>query len=369
MEKMERNDSQVPIKKLDDLRKEISDIDIRIIKLLEKRAQLVKDVGAVKRSKKLSFYSPDRETKIYEIIEQNASGDFPVKSLKTIFREIMSASIKLEEPLVISYLGPEATFTHEAAIERFGLSLHYMPEESIEDVFMDVEAERADFGVVPIENSIEGVVNYTLDMFVNSSVKIVSEIIIDINHNLLSKSDSLERIRSIYSHPNALGQCKSWIKKHLPNVSLFETTSTAKAAKIAEKDETVAAIASSAAAKIYSLNILARGIEDKNNNITRFLVIGNKIPKKSGSDKTSFMFTIKDRVGALYQILEPFYRNSINLTRIESRPSKQKSWSYIFYVDVDGHTDDRKVRESLKEIEKFTVFLKILGSYPKSQRS
>ncbi len=368
MEKMEKYDDAVPIDTLEVLRKDISDIDVKIIKLLEKRAELVKRVGAIKRNEKLPFYSPDRETKIYKMIEENATGYFPIKSLKTIFREIMSASIKLEEPLVISYLGPEATFTHEAAIERFGLSLHYIPEESIEDVFMDVEAERADFGVVPIENSIEGVVNYTLDMFVNSSVKIVSEIIIDIKHNLLSKSDNLEDIKAIYSHPNALGQCKSWIKKHLPNVVLFETSSTAKAAKIAEKDESVAAIASSAAASIYSLNILAQGIEDKINNITRFLVIGKEIPKKSGSDKTSFMFTIKDKVGALYQILEPFYKREINLTRIESRPSRQKNWSYIFYVDIEGHISDKKVQEALKDIEKYTVFLKILGSYPKSER-
>jgi len=369
MEKMERDDNKVSVEKLDTIRKNISDIDKEIIKLLEKRAELVKEVGAIKRSRKMPFYSPDRETKIYKMIEENARGTFPTKSLKTIFREIMSASIKLEEPLVISYLGPEATFTHEAAIKRFGLSLHYIPEESIEDVFMDVEAERADFGVVPIENSIEGVVNYTLDMFVNSSVKIVSEIIIDIKHNLLSKSNSLDKVKAIHSHPNALGQCKSWIKKHLPNVMLFETTSTAKAAKIAEKDPSVAAIASSAAADIYSLNVLAKGIEDKTNNITRFLVIGSDIPQKSGNDKTSFMFTIKDKVGALYQILEPFYRNSINLTRIESRPSKQKNWSYIFYVDIDGHINDKLVQESLKEIEKFTVLLKILGSYPKGART
>ncbi len=366
---MERNDNPVSVEELDKIRKKISDIDLKIIEMLEDRALLVKDVGKIKRNKNIPFYSPDRETKIYEMIEKNAKGEFPVKSLKTIFREIMSASIRLEEPLVISYLGPEATFTHQAAIERFGLSLHYTPEESIEDVFMDVEQERADFGVVPIENSIEGVVNYTLDMFVNSSVKIVSEIIIDIKHNLLSKSERLEQIKTIYSHPNALGQCKSWIKKHLPNVALFETTSTAKAAKIAEKDATVAAIASLAASDIYALNVLARGIEDKSNNITRFLVIGKEIPKKSGNDKTSFMFTIKDKVGALYQILEPFYKNSINLTRIESRPSKQKNWSYIFYVDIDGHLEDEKIQTSLKEIEKFTVLLKILGSYPKNSRS
>ncbi len=365
---MEKNDNSVSVK-IDEIRKQISDIDKKIIELLEKRADLVKEVGDLKRRYRLPFYSPDREKKIYKMIEENASGNFPLKSLKNIFREIMSASIKLEEPLTISYLGPEATFTHQAAIERFGLSLHYIPEESIEDVFMDVEQDRADFGVVPIENSIEGVVHYTLDMFVSSSVKIVSEIYIDIKHNLLSKAQSLEEIKAIYSHPNALGQCKGWLKKHLPNVPLYETVSTARAAKIAEKDKEVAAIASLAASEIYGLNVLASGIEDKTNNTTRFLVIGKHIPKPTGNDKTSFMFSIKDRVGALYEILAPFYKNRINLTRIESRPSRQKSWSYIFYVDVEGHIEDEKLKNALKEVEKLTVFLKILGSYPRAQQN
>ena len=364
---MAQNDNAVSIK-LDELRKKISNIDGKIIELLDKRAKLVREVGDIKRTHNLPFYSPDRETKIYEMIDKKAQGVFPRKSLRFIFREIMSASIRLEEPLTISYLGPEATFTHQAAIERFGLSLHYIAEESIEDVFMDVENERADFGVVPIENSIEGVVNYTLDMFVNSSVKIVSEILIDIKHNLLSKARSLEEIKAVYSHPNAIGQCKGWLKKHLPNVPVYETVSTAKAAKIAEKDPKTAAIASLAASEIYSLNVLARGIEDKTNNTTRFLVIGKTIPKKTGRDKTSFMFTIKDKVGALYEILSPFYEKRINLTRIESRPSRQKSWSYIFYVDVEGHIEDEKLKEALKEVEKLTVFLKILGSYPKDAR-
>jgi len=365
---MEKNDNAISIK-LNSLREQITDIDKKIIELLERRADLVKEVGDLKRRYRLPFYSPDREKKIYKMIEEYAKGSFPLKSLKNIFREIMSASIKIEEPLTISYLGPEATFTHQAAIERFGLSLHYIPEESIEDVFMDVEQDRADFGVVPIENSIEGVVHYTLDMFVNSSVKIVSEIYIDIKHNLLSKAHSLEEIKAIYSHPNALGQCKGWLKKHLPNVPLFETVSTAKAAKIAERDKEAAAIASLAASEIYGLNVLASGIEDRTNNTTRFLVIGKHIPKPTGDDKTSFMFSIKDRVGALYEILAPFYKNRINLTRIESRPSRQKSWSYIFYVDVEGHIEDEKLKNALKEVEELTVFLKILGSYPKAQQN
>ena len=362
---MEKNDDAVSIR-LEELRKGISDIDKQIIKLLNERAVLVKEVGRLKQKSGLPFYSPDREAKIYKMIEELPNGEFPKKSLKNIFREIMSASIRLEEPLTISYLGPEATFTHQAAIERFGLSLHYIAEESIEDVFMDVEAERADFGVVPIENSIEGVVHYTLDMFTNSNVKIVSEIYIDIHHNLLSKAKTLQEIKAIYSHPNALGQCKSWLKKHLPNVPLFETVSTAKAAKISEKDSSAAAIASKAASEIYNLNILASGIEDKTNNTTRFLVIGKNIPKPTGNDKTSFMFSIRDKVGALYEILKPFYDNKINLTRIESRPSRQKSFSYIFYVDVEGHIQDKKLQDALSKIEPLTVFLKILGSYPKS---
>ncbi len=354
---------------IEEIREKISDIDRRIIEILDERARYVKEIGRIKRARRLPFYSPDRETHIYRMIKEYSSGEFPEKGLKNVFREIMSASIKLEEPLTVSYLGPEATFTHQAAIERFGFSLHYMPEETIEDVFMDVEKERADFGVVPVENSIEGIVNYTLDMFVDSNVKIVSEIVVDIKHNLLSKAGTLDEIQAVYSHPNALGQCSKWIKKHLSHVDVFETTSTAKAAKIAERDSKKAAIGSLAAARIYGLRVLASGIEDKTNNVTRFLVLGNHIPGRTGFDKTSLMFSIKDRVGILYEILKPFHDRGINLTRIESRPSRQKNWSYIFYVDVDGHIEDERVSDAVNAIEDLTMFIKVLGSYPKDTKS
>lgn len=347
------------------LRTQINEVDNKIIDLLEKRSEIVKQIGAIKREKGLSFYAPERENQIYKTLNSLKLTYMNKNSLKSIFREIMSASIKMEEPLTISYLGPEATFTHQAAIEKFGISLYYQPEESIEDVFFDVEQERADFGVVPIENSIEGVVNYTLDMFVNSNVKIVSEIMVDIKHNLLSKSTSLSEIKTVYSHPNALGQCKNWLKKHLPNAILLETASTAKAAKIAAKDKSAAAISSLAASSLYDLNVVAKGIEDKINNVTRFLVIGKHLPSPSGEDKTSVMFSIYDKVGALYSILKIFYDNQINLTRIESRPSKQENWSYIFYVDVDGHIESESVKKAFENLSQLVPFVKLLGSYPK----
>ncbi len=329
------------------------------------RSEIVKEIGLIKRKQGLSFYAPERENQIYKMLDDIKLTYMNKNSLKSIFREIMSASIKMEEPLTISYLGPEATFTHQAAIEKFGTSLYYKPEESIEDVFFDVEQDRADFGVVPIENSIEGVVNYTLDMFVNSNVKIVSEIMVDIKHNLLSKASSLSEIKTVYSHPNALGQCKKWLKKHLPNAMLLETTSTAKAAKIATKDKSAAAISSLAASILYDLNVLAKGIEDKVNNVTRFLVIGKHIPPPSGEDKTSLMFSIHDKVGALYSILKIFYDNQINLTRIESRPSKQENWSYIFYIDIDGHIESVSVKKAFDSLKEIVPFIKLLGSYPK----
>lgn len=347
------------------LREEISSLDRKIVELLEKRSGIVKKIGELKRREGLSFYAPERENQIYKAIDNLNLIYLSKSSLKAIYKEIMSAAIKMEEPLRISYLGPEATFTHQAAIEKFGMSLYYQPEESIEDVFLDVEAERADFGVVPIENSIEGVVNYTLDMFVNSNVKIVSEIMVDIKHNLLSKADSLSEIKVVYSHPNALGQCKNWLKKHLPNATLLETSSTAKAAKIASKEKSAAAISSLAASNLYDLNVIAKGIEDKLNNVTRFLVIGKHIPSPSSSDKTSLMFSIYDKVGALFSILKIFYDKQINLTRIESRPSKQENWSYIFYVDIDGHIESENVKKAFESLSALVPFVKLLGSYPK----
>ncbi len=364
MEKNKKDDHSVSI---NSLRNRISRIDEKIVELLDERMSCVQEIARLKRKSNLVFYAPDREKEVYNNV-LNKAKLFPDKGLKIIFREVMSASLSLEKPLRIAYLGPEATFTHQAAIKRFGLSLEYLPEERIEDIFLDVENERVDFGVVPVENSIEGVVNYTLDMFMNTNVYIVSEIILEIKHALMNKSGKAEDVKAIYSHPNALAQCRGWLKKNFPDVPTFETTSTAKAAKIAQENRDTASIASQAASELYNLKIIANGIEDRLNNITRFLVIGKYIPHRSGRDKTSIMFSIKDRVGALYHILKPVYENGVNLTRIQSRPSGRGAWDYVFYVDLCGHIEDDCVKKSIDKIREETVFLKVLGSYPAEER-
>ncbi|MCK4278028.1 MAG: prephenate dehydratase [Desulfurellaceae bacterium] len=364
MEKDKKNDHSVSI---DSLRNKISHIDEGIVELLDERMSCVQEVARLKEESNLMFYVPEREKEIYKKVLTKAKL-FPDKGLRVIFREVMSASLSLEKPLKIAYLGPEATFTHQAAMKRFGVSLNYLPEERIEDIFLDVENDRVDFGVVPIENSIEGVVNYTLDMFMNVNVYIVSEIILEIKHALMNKSGKTEDVKAIYSHPNALAQCRGWLKRHFPNVPTFETTSTAKAAKIAQENREAASIASQAASELYNLRLIANGIEDRLNNITRFLVIGKYISHKSGRDKTSIMFSIKDRVGALYHILKPIYESGVNLTRIQSRPSGRETWTYVFYIDLCGHIEDDCVKKSIDKIREETVFFKVLGSYPAEER-
>ena len=282
-----------------------------------------------------------------------------------VFREIISASLALEGPLKVAYLGPKATFTHLACIQQFGFSAAYIPVNSIKEVFSEVERGRVNYGVVPIENSTEGVVNHTLDTFIDSPLKISAEIIQEVSHHLLSKSGRLSDIKHIYSHPHAIAQCKRWLEENLPKTPITEVYSTAKAAEICLEDPGAAAIASELAGKLYGLEIVKKRIEDNINNSTRFLVISGKSSERTGRDKTSVMFSVKDRVGALYDILKPFAKNNINLTKIESRPSGKKVWEYIFFVDLEGHADDKSVKMGLDELKDHTVFLKVLGSYAK----
>ncbi|MFA5859545.1 MAG: prephenate dehydratase, partial [Elusimicrobiota bacterium] len=270
-----------------------------------------------------------------------------------------------EKPMVIGYFGPETTFTHMAAYKTFGSTAKYLPLKTIRNVFEEVEKKRVDYGVVPIENSTEGVVNHTLDMFVDSNTKICAETFLGIAHYLLSRNTEIGEIKRVYSHQQPLAQCRNWLDSHIPGVELIETRSTAEAAFIATREHLSAAIASELAAKKYNLNVLAKNIEDLEENITRFLVIGQNITQPSGSDKTSVMLSIKDRVGALHDILLPFSKNKLNLTKIESRPSRKRVWEYVFFVDIEGHCDDSSVKKALKMLEKYCVFVKVLGSYPK----
>ena len=346
------------------LRREIDGIDSEILKLLNRRAQLAIKVGKVKADRKADIHAPHREREIFDRLEKENEGPFPSEAIRAVFREIMSASLALEHPLRVAYLGPKATFTHLACMKQFGLSANFIPVASIKEVFGEVERSRADYGVVPIENSTEGVVNHTLDMFVDSPLKINAEVLQEVSHHLLSATGRMEDIARIYSHPHAIAQCSQWLENHLPRIPVIEASSTARAAEMCEEDSSSAAIASELASKLYNLKIAQSRIEDNVNNFTRFLVIGRGLAKRSGKDKTSIMFSVKDRVGALHQILRPFAELEINLTKIESRPSRKKAWEYLFFVDLEGHVEEEKVRNALARLEEGCQFVKVLGSYP-----
>ncbi|MBN1383540.1 MAG: prephenate dehydratase [Elusimicrobia bacterium] len=346
------------------IRKKIDGLDQKILKLLNERIKLAIKIGKIKSEKKESIFAPVREKEIVSNLLKRNMGPIPDEFLSDIFQEILNASRSIQKKIKISYFGPEATFTHLAAIEIFGRHAVYIPVKSIKDVFTEIEKDRANYGVVPIENSTEGVVNHTLDMFIESDLKITSEMFLEISHCLLSRENSIDRIKKIYSHPQAIAQTRNWIDKNLKSVKVVEVASTAEAARLAKKEQRTAAVSSIVASRLYGLKIIAKNIEDYKNNFTRFLVIGKKNPPPSGNDKTSIMFTVKDRVGVLHDMLIPFKKYKLNLTKIESRPTKKKAWEYIFFVDFVGHVDNKNVKKALLELEKHCSVLKILGSYP-----
>src|SRR5205823_6907007 len=347
-------------------RKEIDKIDDEIVRLLNERAQYVIKIGKLKKASdtQANLHTPAREAEIMERLCKVNPGPFPNDALRAVYREIMSGSLALEGPVKVAYLGPRATFTHLACIRKFGSSAQYVPQTSIKDVFDEVERGRSDFGVVPIENSPEGVVNHTLDMFIDSNLLIYGEVQQEVSHHLLSKADSLGAIKKIYSHPHAIAQCRNWLETTLPGVPVSEVHSTARAAEIAAEDPTTAAIASELAGQLYGLKVLKARIEDNINNYTRFLVLSQKPAEPTGKDKTSIMLSVKDKVGALYELLRPFASSGVNLTKIESRPSRRKAWEYIFFIDCEGHVDEDRVKKALTELKSRCLFLKILGSYP-----
>ncbi len=279
----------------------------------------------------------------------------------------MSGSLALESKLKIAYFGQLGTNTHIAAIQKFGSSSVYIAGATLKDVFLEVERGRAHYGVVPIENSTEGTINHTLDLFVESDLKICSEIFMPISYTLMSKPGDLKKVKKVYSHPQALGQCRVWLEANLPGVKILESASTARAAQLAASESFAAAIAPDLAAKLYKLKPIAKRIEDMQDNFTRFLVIGKTSAEKTGKDKTSIMVSIKDKVGALFSLLYPFEKQGINLSSIESRPSRKKAWDYYFFIDFLGHVDDPKAQKALMEIEKASLTVKVLGSYPRSE--
>jgi chorismate mutase / prephenate dehydratase len=351
---------------LNKLRQQIDKVDKNIVKLLNCRARITLDIARVKKVEGKSIYCPDREREILRKIVMLSNGPLKPSALEAIYREVMSSSLSLEKNLQIAFLGPVATFTHQAALKRFGSQVEYLSCDSIADVFAEVEKGNADYGVVPIENSIEGAVNHTLDMFMDSELKICAQIILGISHNLLANCP-ITKIRKVYSNPMVFGQCRAWLQKNLAGAELIEVPSTTRASQIACGEKQSGAIASVVAAKIYGLNLVAKGIEDSPHNITRFFVIGKTEVPATGCDKTSLMFSIIDKVGALYEMLSSFRKNRVNLSKIESRPSKRKAWDYYFFLDLVGHRDEPKVKKALSELESKCKFLKILGSYPVGQ--
>lgn len=352
---------------LDQLRQKIDQIDSQMVDLLNQRAIVASEVGRLKAGQDSDFHVPSREREVYERVARMNQGPLPEEAFRGIFREIMSACLALESPMKVAFMGPKATFSHLAAMQQFGISAQLVPQKSIPAVFEEVEKGKALYGVVPVENSTEGVVTHTLDMFVDSSLLITAEIILDIHHDILSRTGRMEDIRKVYSHPQPIAQCRNWLEENLPNVPLVDVASTAVAAQIVSEDYTAAAIASEMAASLYDLKVVRSRIEDQVNNVTRFLVISRKPADPSGNDKTSIMFSVKDEAGILYRMLEPFARRGVNLSKIESRPVKTKAWEYVFFLDMAGHITDKAVGEAVEELRGFCQFLKILGSYPKAR--
>jgi chorismate mutase/prephenate dehydratase len=347
-------------------RKEIDRIDDEILRLLNERSKSVIEIGRIKKEQDAdaNLHTPAREAAIIERLVSHNSGPFPSEAIRPVYREIMSASLSLEGPQKVAYLGPRATFTHMACMQKFGSSAQYIPVQSIKEVFNEVERGRAHFGVVPIENTTEGVVNHTLDMFVDSNLLIYGEVLQEVSHHLMSKSGAVEEVKKICSHPHAIAQCRNWLETHMPQAQVSEVASTARAAEMCLEDPSIAAIASELASQLYGLKVIKARIEDNLNNFTRFLVLSQKPPQRTGKDKTSLMLSIKDKVGALYDLLRPFASHGISMTKIESRPSRRKAWEYIFFVDVEGHMEEERVNRAIEEIKGRCLFMKILGSYP-----
>lgn len=351
---------------LDELRQKIDTLDSQILELLNERYRAVIEVGNWKKSRTAAIYVPEREKAVLSRLCSLNNGPMSDSTLRAIYREIMSGALSLEFPLRVAYLGPEATFTHLAAMSKFGRSVGYLPKATPDEIFSDVAGNRADYGCIPVENSTEGVVNRTLDLFLDADVQIRTEINLRVHHCLLS-GGPLSEVRRVYAHSQTLSQCRCWLEENLRGVELVETASNSKAAERASQEEHSAAIAASVAAEVYGLTILCPNIEDNPNNTTRFLIISKtgETSKATGSDKTSICFSLKDRVGALYDALLPFKKAEITLSMIESRPSKKQNWEYFFFIDLFGHKDDKKVADALDELSEMTGSLRVLGSYPR----
>ncbi|MCF6158522.1 MAG: prephenate dehydratase [wastewater metagenome] len=356
---------------IDSLRREIDVVDAKIVELLNERARIVLKIGEIKKQNGSQVYVPNREQEVYSRITSQNKGPLSNECLTAIYRELMAGSLALEKAIKVSYLGPEGTFSYFAARQKFGSSVEYIPARGIDDVFRDVASGRCDYGIVPVENSTEGGIRETLNMFVEFDVKVCAEIIFPIHHCLIANCTK-EEIKRVYSKLQILSQCRKWLANNLPHAELIDVSSSAEAARVFERNlkseeegRCLAIIANAEIAQQYRLKILFKNIEDNPNNRTRFFVLSKAYSAPSGKDRTAVMCYIKNNAGALLEILEPFKKHGINLTNIESLPTRKKVWEYCFYLDFDGHTSNEIIQKALQEVSKKCFDMKVLGSFPK----
>ena len=348
---------------LERLRGRIDEVNLRILEALNERARLAREIGTLKVGQ---AYRPEREAQVLRRIKERNPGPLSGETVALLFREIMSACLALERPITVAYLGPKGTFSERAALKHFGLAAVAVPEPSIDEVFRAVESGAADFGVIPVENSTEGAVGRSLDLMPQSSAQVCGEVIVRVHHNLMARTPpkAFGDIRRIFSHGQSLAQCHEWLNLQVPNAERVAVASNAEAARRAAEEPGSAAVAGEMAAEHYGLTILAANIEDEPNNTTRFLVLGDYQPGPSGRDKTSLVLSARNRAGAVYEMLTPFAKRGVSMTKFESRPSRMAVWEYLFFVDIEGHRDEARVAEALEEVGGIAGYLKVLGSYP-----
>ena len=349
---------------LDELRKRIDGLDVRIVQFINERAQVVREIGKLKADGNKSIYTPHREQAVYANVTNANAGPVSDEAVRAVFREVMSGCIALEKPLKIAYLGPPGTFTHWAARSKFGDSVQCVPAASLDEVFEEVEHKRADYGVVPIENSTEGGIRETLARFLRSPLKACAEIVCEIHHSLLANC-RLGEIKKVYSKGTVFGQTRRWLREHLPHAETVEVASTGRAAELTAAEPGAAAIGHAELAAVYGLNILFDHIEDYAHNVTRFFVLGDHISGPTGDDKTAILCSVKDKVGALHDLLDSFKKHDINMTKIESFPSPTTAWQYHFFIDLQGHPDEDETRQALEEMRQECESFKILGAFPR----
>jgi len=353
------------------IRGQIDSVDEQLHALINRRAELARAVGISKHASGhiVDYYRPEREAEVLRMaLARNRNGSLRDEEILRLFREIMSACLAQEKPLKVAYLGPEGTYAQSAVLKHFGHSVRALPLASIDEVFQEVQAGNADFGVVPVENSTEGTVNNTLDRFLAASLHICGEVELRVQHNLMARDKDMKHVQRVCAHPQALGQCRGWLDEHMPGIDRVPVSSNAEGARRARDEKGTAAIAGAVAAEIYSLEILAQGIEDQSDNTTRFLVLGRKSLRPSGADKTTILVSASETSGsgALFRLLEPLASNDVNLTRIESRPSRKKKWDYVFFIDLVGHAEDPHVAKALAQLKQRASLFRVLGSYPQA---